>query len=120
MLRACSRRDGINLCYQSRSHFFVNFRFFLHHRSPTIPALAAVAEPRARIPLGGDAGDAFPGAAGLRSFGENLACAKALVLSRGKDGGRTSSTDRLDGKNGRAVAYGGTAKTTGSGAGRRW
>ncbi|CAM9162438.1 unnamed protein product [Ectocarpus fasciculatus] len=57
--------------------------------------------------LGGDVDEKYPGAAGLRSFGENLASAKALVLSRGKDGGRT-------------VTSGGTAKTTGSAAGRTW
>ncbi|CAM9225008.1 unnamed protein product [Ectocarpus sp. 6 AP-2014] len=69
--------------------------------------------------LGGDADDKYPGAACLRSLGENVASAKALVLSRGKGGGRTS-TDRLDGRNGRVVTSGDTVKTTGSAAGRRW
>ncbi|CAM9238068.1 unnamed protein product, partial [Ectocarpus sp. 8 AP-2014] len=69
--------------------------------------------------VGGDADDKYPGTACLRSLGENVASAKALVLSRGKGGGRTS-TDRLDGRNGRAVTSGDTAKTTGSAAGRRW
>ncbi|CAM9690844.1 unnamed protein product [Ectocarpus sp. 4 AP-2014] len=69
---------------------------------------------------GGDADDKYPGAAYLRSLGENVASAKALVLSRGKDGGRTSGTDRLDGKSGRAISSGGTPKTTAGAAGRRW
>ncbi|CAN0351080.1 unnamed protein product [Ectocarpus sp. 12 AP-2014] len=68
---------------------------------------------------GADADHQYPGAACLRSLGENVVSAKALVLSRGKGGGRTS-TDRLNGRNGRAVTSGDTAKTTGSAAGRRW